>query len=138
MRKLKNFLKAAEIAAGTGMFLLDQANRYAPRKMRSKLGDSMEDLADRAKDAYDVIADRVSGVTRRNDEHEGLWHFVRFAAGVGIGIGIGMLMAPDTGEQTRSRIAEKAQEIGGNVRQKFNQEAQRFNQEGLRATGTGD
>ena len=138
MRKLKNFLKAAEIAAGTGMFLLDQANRYAPRKMRSKLGDSMEDLADRAKDAYAVIADRVSGVSRRNDEHDGLWNFVRFAAGVGIGIGIGMLMAPDTGEQTRNRIAEKAQEIGGNVRQKFNQEAQRFQREGLPATGTGD
>ena len=137
MRKLKNFLKAAEIAAGTGMFLLDQANRYAPRKMRSKLGDSMEDLADRAKDAYAVIADRVSGVSRRNDEHDGLWNFVRFAAGVGIGIGIGMLMAPDTGEQTRNRIAEKAQEIGGNVRQKF-QEAQRFQREGLPATGTGD
>jgi ElaB/YqjD/DUF883 family membrane-anchored ribosome-binding protein len=138
MRKLKNFLKAAEIAAGTGMFLLDQANRYTPRSVRSKLSDSVDDLRDRAKDAYDMVAERVSSATRRNDEHEGLWNVVRFAAGVGIGIGIGMLMAPDTGEQTRSRIAEKAQEIGGNVRQKFNQEARRYNQEGLRATGTGD
>jgi ElaB/YqjD/DUF883 family membrane-anchored ribosome-binding protein len=137
MKKLKNFLKAAEIAAGTGMFLLEQSNRYAPR-MRSRMSDSMEDLKDRAKDAYDVIADRVSGMTRRQDEHQGLWNVVRFAAGVGVGIGIGMLMAPDTGEQTRNRIAEKAQEIGGNVRQKFNQEAQRYPREGMHATGTGD
>src|SRR5664279_5895806 len=90
MKKLRNFLKAAEIAAGTGMFLLEQSNRYAPR-MRSRMNDSMDDLKDRAKDAYDVIADRVSGITRRQDDHSGLWNLVRFAAGVGIGIGIGML-----------------------------------------------
>ena len=137
MKKLRNFLKAAEIAAETGMFLLEQSNRYGPR-MRSRMGDSMDDLKDRAKDAYDVIADRVTGITRRQDEHSGLWNLVRFAAGVGIGIGIGMLMAPDTGEQTRSRLADKAQEIGDNVKQKFNQEAKRYQREGLQATGTGD
>src|SRR5664279_514815 len=137
MKKLRNFLKAAEIAAGTGMFLLEQSNRYAPR-MRSRMNDSMDDLKDRAKDAYDVIADRVTGITRRQDEHSGLWNLVRFAAGVGIGIGIGMLMAPDTGEQTRSRLADKAQEIGDNVKQKFNQDAKRYQREGLQATGTGD
>ena len=137
MKKLKNFLKAAEVAAATGMFLLEQSNRYVPR-MRSKLGDSVEDLRDRAKDAYDAISDRVSSATHRNDEHEGLWNVVRFAAGVGIGIGIGMLMAPDKGEHTRNRIAEKAQEFGGNVRRKFNEEAQQFHQQGLHATGTGD
>jgi ElaB/YqjD/DUF883 family membrane-anchored ribosome-binding protein len=135
MKKLQNFLKAAEVAAATGMFLLEQSNRYAP-KMRSKLSDSMEELRDRAKDAYDVITDHVSGVTNQDDEHEGVWNVIRFAAGVGIGIGVGMLMAPDKGENTRNRIAEKAQEFGGNVRQKFNQEAKRVHhQERLHATG---
>lgn len=133
MKKLKNFLKAAEVAAATGMFLLEHSNRYAP-KMRSRLSDSMDDLRDRAKDAYDVITDRVSSVAHRNDDHDGLWNVVRFAAGVGIGIGVGMLMAPDKGEKTRNRIAEKAQEIGGNVRQKFNQQGQQM-QERLHATG---
>ncbi len=134
MKKLQNFLKAAEVAAATGMFLLEQSNRYAP-KMRSRLSDSMDDLRDRAKDAYDVITDRVSSVAHRNDGHDGLWNVVRFAAGVGIGIGVGMLMAPDKGEHTRNRIAEKAQEFGGNVRHKFNQEAQKVRREGLAATG---
>src|SRR5450631_3696141 len=134
MKKLQNFLKAAEVAAATGMFLLEQSNRYAP-KMRSKLSDSMEEQRDRAKDAYDVITDHVSGVTNQDDEHEGVWNVIRFAAGVGIGIGVGMLMAPDKGENTRNRIAEKAQEFGGNVRQKFNQEAKRVHhQERLHAT----
>lgn len=134
MKKLQNFLKAAEVAAATGMFLLEQSNRYSP-KMRSKLSNSMDDLRDRAKDAYDVITDRVSSVANRNDDHDGLWNVVRFAAGVGIGIGVGMLMAPDKGERTRNRIAEKAQEFGGNVRQKFNQEANKVRHEGLAATG---
>lgn len=131
MTKMKKFLRAAEVAAATGMFLLEQSDRYAPR-MRSRLSDSIEDLRDRAKDAYDSVSDRFSGMTTRHNEHRALWNVTRFAVGVGIGIGVGLLIAPADGEETRNRIAEKAQEIGGNVRQRFNQ------QEDLRPTGTGD
>lgn len=138
MKKLRNFLKAAEIAVGTGIYLLEQSNRMAPR-VRNKVADSFDDLRDRAKDAYDNISDRVSGMSLRREEPSAWWNVLRFAAGMGIGIGIGMLFAPAEGEETRSRIAERAQEIGDNVRSRFNQEAQRYNnQQGFPATGTGD
>jgi gas vesicle protein len=130
MSNLKKFLRAAEIAAGTAMYLLEQSSRNAPR-MRSKLSDSVEDLRDRASDAYETISDRVSDITTGSD-HSSLWNVMRFAAGIGIGIGVGMLIAPADGENTRNRIAEKAQEIGGQVRQRFNPQAD------LRPTGTGD
>jgi hypothetical protein len=130
-KKLKNFLKAAEIAVGTGIFLMDQADRVAPR-MRSKLNDSIDEIRGRAKDAYDVISDRVSGISVRRNDHSGVWNVVRFAAGIGIGVGIGMLLAPAPGYETRDRISDKAQEFGDNVRQRFS------SREGLHATGTGD
>jgi len=128
-RNLKNFLKAAEVAVGTGLFLMEQADRIAPR-MRSKMGDSIDGLRDRAKDAYETIADRLSDISiRRNDHGSGIWNVVRFAAGVGIGVGIGMLFAPAPGERTRSRISETAQRFGGDMRQRFS------SQEGFQATG---
>ena len=138
MKKLKNFLKAAEVAVGTGLYLLEQSDRMAPR-IRRKVSDSMDDIRERAKDAYDDISDRVSNVRLRREDHSGLWNALRFAAGIGIGIGIGLLFAPYEGEETRSRIADRAQELGDNVRQRFSQERERFNpQQSYPATGTGD
>ena len=131
MTNLKKFLRAAEIAAGTAMYLLEQSSRNAPR-MRSRLSDSMEDLRERAGDAYETVADRVSDITSRHEDHRAVWNVFRFAAGIGLGIGVGMLIAPADGENTRNRIAEKAQKIGGNVRQRFNPQSD------LRPTGTGD
>jgi hypothetical protein len=130
-RKLKNFLKAAEVAVGTGMFLMEQADRMAP-KMRSRMSDSLDGIRDRAKDAYGAISDRVSDISIRRNDHSGVWNVVRFAAGVGIGVGIGMLLAPSPGYEVRDRISDKAQEFGDTVRQRFS------SREGLRATGTGD
>ena len=63
-----------------------------------------------------------------------------FGSRRGVGIGIGHRDADGALIRASKHAAasrKKRQEIGGNVRQKFNQEAQRFNQEGLRATGTG-
>jgi len=138
LKKLKNFLKAAGVAAGAGLYLLEHSDRLAPR-VRSKISGSLDDLRGRAKDAYDDISDRVSNVRFRRADHSGLWNAVRFAAGIGVGIGIGLLFAPYEGEETRSRIADRAQELGDNVRQRFSQERERFNaQPGYPATGTGD
>jgi len=130
-KKLKNFLKATEIAIGTGMFLMNQADRMAP-KVRARMSDSFDDIRGRAKDAYDAITDRVSDLSFRRNDHSGVWNAVRFAAGLGIGVGIGMLLAPEPGHHTRSRISEKAQEFGDNMRHRFS------SREDLRATGTGD
>lgn len=135
-KKWKNFLKAAEVAVGTGLFLMEQADRVSPR-VRSKVGDSIDEIRGRAKDAYDAITDRVSDISIRQDDHSGVWNVVRFAAGVGIGIGIGMLLAPAPGYEMRDRISEKAQEFGDNVRERFSKGYQHSGT-GFQATGTGD
>lgn len=130
---IKKVLKAAEVAIGTGLYLLDQSDQ-ARRTVRERLNDQVDDLRDRAKDAYEAAADRISDVSstlRNNGANNAAWNVLRFAVGLGIGIGVGLLVAPANGEHTRAKLAEKAQEIGGNVKQ-------RFASHDLRATGTGD
>jgi len=117
--KMKNILKAAEVAAGTGLYLLGQSERFSPR-VRKQIGHQFGDLVDRAKEGYEVAADRVSHVSkslRRNGNHRTTATAIKFAAGIGIGVAVGLLMAPAKGRQTRRRLSEKAQEIAGHVRQ---------------------
>lgn len=131
--RMKKFLKAAEVAIGTGLFLLNQSERINPR-MRNKLRDQLGDLRDRAGVAYEAAADRVAEVSkslRKKSNHSAVGSLLKFAAGIGIGVGVGLLMAPANGVQTRQKLAEKAQEFGGTVRH-------RFAAQDLPATGTGD
>src|SRR5271166_3578735 len=126
---MKKFLK---IALGTSLFILDQSDR-ARKSVRERVGDQVDDLRDFAHDSYQVAADRIGRVAdtiRGFDDHRARWNVVRFAAGLGIGIGVGLLVAPANGEETRTKLAEKAQEFGDNVRQ-------HFASADLRATGTG-
>jgi gas vesicle protein len=155
-RNVKNFLKAAEVAIGTGLYLLDHSDK-AKRVVRSHVNDQVDDLRDRlddlrerASDTYDVASTRVSNAARAlrgDDESSGVWNVVRFAAGVGIGIGIGLLFAPANGEATRAALADKAREIGDNVRQRYSPQTypktvgQTYPASGTQsypATGTGD
>ena len=132
-RNMKKFLTAAEIAAGTGLYLLEHSGG-ARRKVRKFLGDQVNDLRDRAKDTYDAALDRAASLSKRFDKkqnHGSGWHVMRFIVGLGVGAGIALLMAPAKGEDTRTKLAEKAQEFGGNVRQ-------RFGSSDFAATGTGD
>jgi len=131
--KMKNFLKAAEIAVGTGLYVLDQSEQITPR-VRDKIGHQLDDFRDRAKVAYEAAADRMAHVSKslrksRSDNAAGT--MVKFAVGVGIGVGVGLLLAPHKGEETRHKMAEKAQRFGSNVQQ-------RFSAQDLAATGTGD
>jgi hypothetical protein len=122
---MKKFWK---IALGTGLFLLDQSDHA-----KKNVGDHLDDLRDRAQDTYQTAADRVARATDalQNDGHDAVWGLLKFAAGLGIGIGVGLLLAPANGEETRAKLAEKAQDLGDNVRQ-------RFGSYNLRPTGTGD
>ena len=43
---------------------------------------------------------------------------MKFLIGLGIGIGLGLLFAPARGEQTRERLAEKAEELARAPRRK--------------------
>jgi len=126
---MKKFLK---VALGTSLFILDQSD-LARKSVRERIGDHVDDLRDVAQDTFQVAADRVARASkafRKNDDHHAIWTVLRFAAGIGIGVGVGLLVAPANGEETRTKLVEKAQELGGNVRQ-------HFASSNLRATGTG-
>jgi YtxH-like protein len=123
---MKKFWK---IALGTGLFLLDQSDRA-----KKNVGDHIDDLRESAQDTYQAAADGVSRATdalQNDDGRDAVWGFLKFAAGLGIGIGVGLLVAPANGEQTRAKLAERAQDFGDNVRQ-------RFGSYNMRPTGTGD
>lgn len=122
---MKKFWK---IALGTGLSLLDQSDRA-----KKNVGDHIDDLRESAQDTYQAAADGVAATDalQNDDGHDAVWGLLKFAAGLGIGIGVGLLVAPANGEQTRAKLAERAQEFGGNVRQRFGS----FN---MRPTGTGD
>ncbi len=93
------------ILLGTGVYLLDS--------WRNRMGGTVEDLRSRAQDTYETAADRVSRATdviRGEDSHV-LGTAAAALLGLGIGIGVGLLLAPASGEETRSNIASKARDI---------------------------
>jgi gas vesicle protein len=147
-RTVKNLLKAAEVAIGTGLYLLNHSDK-TKRMVRDRVGDQVDDLRDRlgdlrdrASDTYDVAADRVvraAKVLRGDDKASGAWNIVRFALGLGVGIGVALLFAPAKGDDTRAALTNKARELGDNVRQRYG--AQTHPATGTQtfpATGTGD
>ena len=100
----------ATILLGAGAYLLES--------MRERLTDSAHDLRDRARDTYETASDRAyraSAVLRGNDSHI-LGNATALLVGVGIGVGVGILLAPASGEETRSNIAGKVQDFGDKVR----------------------
>jgi gas vesicle protein len=146
-RNMKNFLKAAEVAIGTGLYMLEHSDK-TKRMVRERVGDQVDDLRDRlddlrerASDTYDVASDRVvkaAKALRGDTDGSGAWNLVRFALGVGVGIGIGLLFAPANGDATRAALADKAREIGDNVRQRYGAQSYSGSSQTYPATGTGD
>jgi hypothetical protein len=99
----------------TGLNLLDS--------LRDRLPDNVDDLKDRVRDTYSVASGRVSRATdalRGDEDSQILGKAVALAIGVGIGVGIGLLIAPASGEQTRSDIADRVSDIGDKVRERVN------------------
>jgi hypothetical protein len=89
-----------------------------------------EDMRDRVAEGVDRAGDRVSDVRdRAQDYYAGEDHTLRnvltFAAGVGVGIGAAILFAPASGEEIRSQIGERVQDIGERVRDRFSSETRR-------------
>jgi hypothetical protein len=117
---MNKFLK---LLLGTSLYLLEQSDS-GTRKVRERAVGEIEDLRDAARARYETAADRViraSRAIRGEDRHivdSALW----FVGGVGVGVGVGLILAPASGEETRSVIAEKVQDIGVKVRQQFSSE----------------
>jgi len=63
-----------------------------------------------------------AGRAIRRQEDPTMRNAISFAAGIGLGIGLGILLAPASGEETRSSIAEKVQDVGERVRDRFSPE----------------
>ena len=109
----------------TVVYLLDQTESVA-EDMRDRMADSVDRAGDRMSDLRDRARDFYPG------EDHTLRNILTFAAGVGVGVGAAILFAPASGEEIRSQIGEKVQDISDRVRDKFSSAS-----EGRRsATGT--
>jgi len=131
--KLRKENALLSLALGTGVYLLevlrdrlDDADHVTDRARRQF--DDMRHRAgkwrDRAADAYDTAHDRASRAADvlRGEDHPIVGKAAALLIGVGLGVGVGLLLAPASGEETRSNLKEKV--------------VDRFSRERDRATGT--
>jgi gas vesicle protein len=123
---MNKFLK---LLLGTSLYLLEQSDN-ATKKARDNAAEQIDDLQDVARQKYKIAANRVARASRaiRGEDREVLGNALRFAAGIGIGIGVGLILAPASGEETRSAIAGRVHDMGDRVRRQFSSDV---------ATGTG-
>jgi hypothetical protein len=103
------------VLLGTGVYLIDS--------LRDRLTEGVDDISDRARDTYNEASKRVSRASDviRGEDHHHLSTAAALLIGVGVGVGVGLLLAPASGEETRSNISNKVQEFGDRVRDKFNE-----------------
>jgi len=104
------------VLLGTGVYVLDS--------LRGRLTESIEDVSDRARDTYSEVSRRAGRAVDvvRGEDHSGIGTAAALLIGVGVGVGVGMLLAPASGEETRSSISNKVQEFGDRMRDKFSEE----------------
>jgi hypothetical protein len=106
----------------TGLHLLDS--------LRDRLPDNIDDIKGKVRDTYSIASDRVSRATdalRGEDESRIFGKAVALAIGVGIGIGIGVLIAPESGDETRADIANKVSDFGDKVHEHSGKKADERN-----------
>jgi hypothetical protein len=99
----------------TAVYFLEQSDRFAG-DVRDRFADGIDSASDRVSDLRDRAQDLYGG------EDHTMRNVLTFAAGVGIGVGAAILFAPASGEEIRSQIGEKVQDIGDRVRERFSGE----------------
>jgi hypothetical protein len=103
---------------GAGLYLLDP--------VRDRLSDRFDDLSGKAKDGIDTATERMSRAGRaiRGEDSGGLGTAGALLIGIGIGVGVGLLFAPASGEETRSSLADRVQDLGDRVRSRVSSESE--------------
>ena len=114
--KLRKENLLSNLLVGTSVYLLDS--------LRNRLSEGLDDVSDRARDIYEEGSRRASRASDviMGEEHRGLGTAAAVLIGIGIGVGVGMLLAPASGEETRSTISNKVQEFGDRMRDRFSEE----------------
>jgi hypothetical protein len=112
--------KLLKLLLGTGLYLLEQSDDVT-KNVRDRAAGHIDDLRDAAQQTYETAAGRVAKASRalRGEDHHLLNNGLRFAAGVGVGLAVGLILAPASGEDTRSVIAGRVHEMGDKVRRQF-------------------
>src|SRR3954464_9331718 len=76
--------------------------------------DQTAEQVDRASDRASELADDARSTFYPREDHT-MRNLLAFAAGIGVGVGAGMLLAPSSGNELRSTISDKVQEISNKV-----------------------
>jgi hypothetical protein len=115
--------KILKILLGTGLYLLEQSDS-ATKTVRDRAAGPLGDLRDAAQEKYEVAAERMARASRaiRGEDSDLLRNTLLFTAGIGVGVGVGLLLAPASGDETRSLIAGRVHEVGDKVRKQFSSE----------------
>jgi gas vesicle protein len=108
----------------TVVYLLEQTENVAD-DMRERVSDTVDRAGDRISDLRDRARDFYP------EEDHTLRNILTFAAGVGVGAAAAILLAPASGEEFRSQIGDKVQDIGGRVRSRFSSESSKTGTEGV-------
>jgi gas vesicle protein len=108
---------------GVGLYLLERSDD-ATKSARDRAGDRLDDLRDAAQEKYETATDRVRRASRaiRGEDNDVLRNTLFLAAGIGVGVGVGLILAPASGDETRSVIAGKVHDMGDRVRRQFSAE----------------
>jgi YtxH-like protein len=114
--KLRKENILSNLLVGASVYLLDS--------LRNRLSEGIEDVSQKARDTYEEASKRAGRASDviMGEEHRGLGTAASILIGIGIGVGVGMLLAPASGEETRSTISNKVQEFGDRMRDRFSEE----------------
>jgi hypothetical protein len=116
--KLRKENILANVMLGTGLFLLDS--------LRDRLTEGFDGAREKARDTYETAAERVSRASDviRGEDHHGLTTAAAVLIGIGVGVGVGLLLAPASGEETRSNLADRVHEFSDKVKSRVPSEPQ--------------
>ena len=110
--KFKNKELLLGVLLGAGLNLLNS--------LRERLPDNLDDIKTRVRDTYGTASSRVSRASdalRGQEDSHILGKVGALLIGVGVGVGVGLLIAPASGEETRTGISDKVSDFGEKVRE---------------------